>query len=109
MEVSQDSVTWGTVCDDLWDNRDAAVVCRMLGMSGGQAVTGAGFGEGRGSIFMDDVVCSGSESSLFDCGRRGWGGNDCNHNEDAGVRCGRLQSGPCFMLSYHILPAQSNS
>ena len=76
---------WGTVCDDSFDDSDAAVVCAELGHSGGQAVDS--FGGGSGPIWMDDVECSGSESSLFECMSRGWGVHNCDHSEDVGVCC----------------------
>lgn len=49
----------------------------------------AQFGQGAGPIVYDDLVCTGSEVDLFNCQHRGLGVNDCGHNEDAGVKCGK--------------------
>ena len=62
-------------------------------MAGAVGVQRAAFGEGTGSIWLDDVNCSGTESRLDNCTARAIGSNNCGHSEDAGVRCGNGSSG----------------
>lgn len=79
---------WGTVCDDGWDINAAKVICRMLGHSYAIAATArAHFGQGSGITWLDDVVCTGSESRIDECNHDGWGEHNCDHTEDAGVIC----------------------
>ncbi|NXJ87039.1 DMBT1 protein, partial [Trogon melanurus] len=59
---------WGTVCDYSWDLSDADVVCRQLGC--GLALSASRstrFASPSDRICLNDVECTGSESSLSEC------------------------------------------
>ncbi|EMP40827.1 Neurotrypsin [Chelonia mydas] len=85
---------WGTVCDDQWDDADAEVVCRQLGLGGiAKAWSQAYFGEGSGPVLLDEVRCTGNELSIEECPKSSWRDHNCGHKEDAGVSCTPLTDG----------------
>ena len=79
---------WGTVCHDGWDLRDAIVVCRQLGYTTAERRSiHSEFGGGARRIWLDNVLCSGTESKLGFCLANSWGDHNCDHTDDAGVVC----------------------
>ncbi len=61
------------------------VLCCLY--SGAIALHRAFFGPGKGLILLDDVQCTGDESSLLDCSHRGIYIHNCGHQEDVGILC----------------------
>ncbi|KAL3854704.1 hypothetical protein ACJMK2_013962 [Sinanodonta woodiana] len=88
LEISVGGV-WGTICDDSFDDRAAQVVCKSLGLPyrTAIAVPNSALGRGDGTIWLDEVLCNGTEASLTNCQTSLFGRHDCDHNEDVGVLC----------------------
>ena len=97
------SGSWNSVCDDSFGELDANVICQDL--YGTNAVMadqysstfyssnpfhgddGAFTNRESSSIIFDNLHCTGSESSLFDCTHNGDFSHNCGHSEDAWVIC----------------------
>ena len=58
----------------------------MVGFLGAVPMIQAMFGTGIGMI-VEQVRCNGTERQLAGCTIRDVSDGECNHNEDAGVRC----------------------
>ena len=82
------------MCDNSFDILDAHVVCKMLGFNTSiTAVANSGtndlYGNApSGSYFvLDNLDCSGSENSLFDCQLTGELSTPCEAPQIVGVKC----------------------
>ncbi|XP_061628246.1 neurotrypsin isoform X3 [Phyllopteryx taeniolatus] len=85
---------WGSICDDQWDDSDAEVICRQLGLSGIARAWGqAHYGKSSGRVWLDEVRCTGNELTVEQCLKSPWGEHNCVHSEDAGVSCSPLTDG----------------
>ena len=89
IEILHNTV-WGTICDDgilfgSGSDNFSAVACDQLGYSGGDVdfTTAAG----TDPIWLDDLMCVGTELSVADCPARPWGENNCSHTEDVVMTC----------------------
>ena len=83
---------WSGICDNSFGIHDAHVICTMLGFPTAieaLAKSSKLYGTApSGSNFMlNNLDCSGSESSIFHCSLTGELTNDCEASQIAGVKC----------------------
>ena len=89
---------WETVCDDLFGEEEATVICRYIngnaptnwdgnGSNMPNEFTSGHIGSVAGRPLLDNLECVGTEASLFDCVHRGIFVENCSDAEDAWVIC----------------------
>lgn len=80
--------TWGSVCDQMWDKKDADVACRMLGYTeSSEDKNGAFYGKGSDTLWLSNLQCAGNEDSLFSCVHDGLKNHTCAGGKEATVFC----------------------
>ena len=89
------SGSWGLICDDGWDAKAAVMVCKDLGMAGGQTRFFQGNGK-VGKVFIDNINCADARRSIRECTFRGWRVHDCSAKEAAGWGCQKASICPTF-------------
>ncbi|KAG2501455.1 hypothetical protein HYH03_001235 [Edaphochlamys debaryana] len=96
---------WGTVCGFMFGPEDARVACRALGLphEGAQVLDARVFSQlgtpgdlGNPAqappIWLGNLGCSGTETSLAQCPSNGWGVSGCTHLQNVGLRCAAAAS-----------------
>ena len=81
---------WGTVCDDYWNASSTTVLCRQLGLGSAGMFNHYGAGPVGSPIYLDNVICNGSEVNILACSHLPLSDHNCDHNNDVGVACSGL-------------------
>ena len=79
---------WDAICDDGWVLNDAEVVCREPGF--GQAIADRSegyYGQGSGQVWLFDLSCTGTESSIVIFLHNEWEVDDSNRSSDVSISC----------------------
>ena len=96
------------ICTDKFSHEAAAVACRQMGLPlPALELTSRVFGGATASqrIWLDDVVCTGTEVSLDQCKHNTWGIHDCSHNWVAAIACNVSSRRSCRCLALHAMRA----
>ena len=85
LEIFHDN-RFGYICDDSFDLLDAHVACRQLGFA--EAISfQQSVSVSNDFFWLDDLACTGTESSLADCSSSGFGNENCGASEGVSVTC----------------------
>ncbi len=80
--------TWGHICDENWDKKDADVFCRALGYTGSaDSKSNAFYGNGNGVFWLNNVQCAGDEDSIFSCAHDGLKKQGCPNGKVTKAVC----------------------
>ena len=87
VEIYHDN-TWGAICDNGWDLKEAKIVCHQLGFLEAEEATTVTLEDDEDvPVVMNRVSCKGTERHLVECPFLCTGNHRCNGSQVAGVRC----------------------
>jgi len=77
-----------SVCDAVFDQQDAEVVCRELDCGAPVQVLGAAaFGKGDVQMWTQEIQCRGNESQIHLCPTSPSHENNCSHEHNIDLLC----------------------
>ena len=100
---------WGGVCDDGFGWEEADVACRQLGYPGADSYKSVSHWSSSLPIWLDDVVCVGTEERLADCSHTAWGGHNCSPQEHVWVQCTVTTATSAVLLHPMIIEMDEDS